>query len=328
MRPFLESFEHYSATSQLAGKWDEVIGSFITGPDNRRWFSLGGLTSAQLVKAVSLDTPNSILVGFAILPSTSSGGATEDILYFRDGTTAMLSVFLIEGTVQVRRGNTTILNSTVSVPAGTRSYIEIRVVLDNSSGSVELQINGVPAGSFEGDTINSGSTLTNIRWGGQDATIALRDIYIMEYGDFLGEIVVRALRPNGAGVDDDWTASAGGDNYEMVNQATPDDDTYVASNTDGDRDLYQFEDPEVSTDSRIHAVQAVVRGRRVDGGGATLRLLAASGGSEEASDGHGLSDMIRYHTSTFVTNPATGQPWTIQELATAQFGFELHAEES
>lgn len=323
MNPFCESFEHYTSVSQLASKWDEVSGSFITGPDNRRWFSLGGLTSDELVKAVFLDTPNSILVGFAILPSKRSSRATEDILYFRDGTTAMLSVFLIEGTVQVRRGNTTILNSTVSVPAETRSYIEIRVVLDNSSGSVELQINGVPAGSFEGNTINSGSTLTNIRWGGQDTTIALRDIYIMEYGDFLGEIVVRALRPNGAGVDDDWTASAEGDNYEMVNQEGPDDNTYVSTNVHGARDLYEFENPAASTDSRVHFVQTVVRARKVDAGAGVLTMIARSGSDEDESEAHGLSEQFRYHVDSFTVNPATGQPWTIDELAAAQFGFKL-----
>lgn len=328
MRPFLESFEHYSATSQLAGKWDEFQGTLITAVDGRQWFRLSGLSANQLVKSVSLDTPNQILIGFAIIPSDSASGPTQDIFYLRDGGTEMLSVWLVEGTLTVRRGNTIILTATESIPSQTRSYIEIRAVMHNSAGSVDLQINGAPAGSFAGDTINSGSTLTNVRWGGQDQTVSYRDIYITEYGDFWGEIVVRALHPNGVGGSSDWTPSGAGDNYEMVNQATPDDDTYVASNTDGDRDLYQFEDPEVSTDSRIHAVQAVVRGRRVDGGGATLRLLAASGGSEEASDSHALSDMIRYHTSTFVTNPATGQPWTIQELATAQFGFELDAEES
>lgn len=331
MNPFCESFEHYSSTAQIADKWDATQGVALTTIDGRPWVQLGFVSGGApdfLGKAVAPATPNRIMVGFAAWFDLNTA---EDILLLRDASSNMLALNYDAGSfkLRLRRGGTVIFESDVVIPHHTRAYIEMRAVLDGVAGSVDLQVNGAPAGTFEGNTINSGTELDNIRIqcpGNTNTTAAgwyVRDIVIRDYGDFWGDTVVRTLRPNGAGVDDDWTASAEGDNYEMVNQEGPDDNTYVSTNVHGARDLYEFEDPAASTDSRVHFVQTVVRARKVDAGAGVLTMIARSGSDEDESEAHGLSEQFRYHVDSFTVNPATGQPWTIDELAAAQFGFKL-----
>jgi hypothetical protein len=98
------------------------------------------------------------------------------------------------------------------------NYFEIKATIHDTTGSIELRINGVPALNLVNqDTRNAGTGVVNaIRIGGTNSfgpIWAMDDLYICNTSgstnnDFLGDIRVDTLYPNADGTYSQWTPSA------------------------------------------------------------------------------------------------------------------------
>jgi hypothetical protein len=329
MEPFCESFEHYASNSQLpGGKWDDGQGQALPILGGQKWLGLGhgfgfGGTS-HIMKSVQPTVQNQILLGFACWLEKNR---RDTILRLRDGSTTMLQLTYdpADALFRVERGSGNTLITFGPVPQATRNYIEMRVQLDGVNGSVEVQLNGAPAGNFAGNTIAAGAVLNNIHFSGSqssgDGQWSLRDVYIMDYGPFLGDVTVKAIVPVANGAQNDWTASAG-QNFEAVGEVTPDDADYVHSNVAGARELYAMADPALTPGSLVHFVQVIARAQKQDAGARALKLLVASGATVGQSADTPLSTSFRYHARSFPLNPDTGTAWTPAAVAAMQTGVE------
>lgn len=220
------------------------------------------------------------------------------------------------------------------LPANTWLYIEGKIYFHDTAGTIEVRINGYPVleltnvdtrnGTTLPDTFNIGGVAYNIGIGGgkQD----FDDIYVCDdqgtiANDFLGDVVVEVLRPNGAGATTGWTPSTG-NNWECVNDTYIDTADYVGSTASGIYDTYSFSNL-ATISGAVYGIQPtawvwktsagfkknrfVYRPVSTDYGGSVLQYLLDSG---------------KYTTEISELNPETSSQWTISEVNATEFGIK------
>ena len=220
--------------------------------------------------AISFHTDNTVL---EMAPPLGTGDPTQvvgfrykhnapvssTILTYFDDYWATPTIYVVVNSsyyLEVWRNDTTapVLLTTSSAPIDTTAwlYLELKVLCDAASGSVDLHVNGTSVATFagvtktnqQGDSWNVGFTLQN----GVSQPGCFDDLYVLDSTDphsigrntdFLGPRCVWTLRPS-ADSSVQWTPSSGSNNYSLVRDINgPDGDaTYVEAATAGLKDKY------------------------------------------------------------------------------------------
>src|SRR5262245_28674149 len=156
---FVDGFDHYT-TAQITRKWTSTQGSVATTSTNARngvgqcmQFS-GSTTWIQK----GLPTRQTVVVGVAF--RLNAWASTSAIIFgLATGATAQLTITLNSSLqMQIRVGTnsgTVVATSTAALTVGTWYYLEFKATVSNTTGSVELRVNGVTVATFSGDTSNS-----------------------------------------------------------------------------------------------------------------------------------------------------------------------------
>lgn len=123
------------------------------------------------------------------------------------------------------------------------------------------------------------STLTlRGRSGGLPTNV--EDIYVNQSG-FYGDQYINVIHPNGPSTSG-WTPDPAGNNWENVDDPTPDgDSTVVKSSNIDDSDLYTMES--VPLGITIRAIQGSVTAKKSKAGNAAFKIQYGSGGSPSIS---------------------------------------------
>jgi hypothetical protein len=213
-------------------------------------------------------------------------------------------------------------------------YIEFKVQVGNTA-DFEVRVDGQTVISETGLDTQSTSD-------GQIRSIHLdcegiydsgwADFYLCDttgaapYNDFLGDVHIETLRPDGDGNRNNWTQLSGLTNYEMVDEAAEDEETsYVYSSTVTDDELYTFTSLTVDMDNPL-CVQVRWSARAEDGGFRTMRALCRSSTSEATGDSKSThEDRYRHLTGVFLQDPNGPTAWTESAINSAEFGVELDA---
>jgi hypothetical protein len=261
------------------------------------------------------------------------------LLEFRDGTTVQCSLGFVPGTgyFHVYAAGVDLGIASSYLPFdGVWRYFEMKVVIDSSAGSVEVRQDGVVTLNETGidtqatsnayvDAVRIGSS-PNISY--MDASID--DLYICNgdgsvNNDFLGDISVRALNPNGNGTTSDLVGSDGDstDNYLLVDETTPDTADYVESSTPGDKDTYAFGDLGIAS-GVVYGVQINAYAQKSDAGDRSFVSVARLSGAEEDGAVNILSTTPHYFSEIRETKPGGGA-WSIADVDAAEFGFKVNA---
>lgn len=149
--------------------------------------------------------------------------------------------------------------------------------------------------------------------------IDIDDIYAKTGTDRLGDSYVVGALPDAAGEHTEWTPSATGDNYEMVNDAEDPDDEYVEATGEA-IDQYGVT-PGISSDWVIRAVSVDVRAILPEGGvDADVYPRLRVGGTDYEGDARNLGAAYREARHLWEQNPDTGQPWEPGELDQIEIG--------
>lgn len=125
----------------------------------------------------------------------------------------------------------------------------------------------------------------------------------------------------GVGASSQFTPSDGeADNYEMVDEVPADEDTsYVSTTTEGMIDTYEIEVPEGVTGAVSSAVWWALP-KIIEAGGGNIAPVLRIGGANYVADQKGVDTTYRYVRHVYDINPATGQPWTLPEVAAIEIG--------
>jgi hypothetical protein len=237
------------------------------------------------------------------------------------------------GNMLLRFGNaagTIIATSTQNISAGVWYYIEAKVVISDTVGICVVKLNGVTWINFSGDTKNAGtlSSVSNIQLGWSTSVTAWDDLILMDdtgaapYNDFIGERVIRPMRPNGVGAVTGLTPNSAVANWTTVDEdpwsATADYNSATATATD----TYAFSD--VSGLTSVDAVQVAMYALKMDSGSRNIRAVQrTSGGTQVESVDFPLSTTIApYQGAIRLTDPS-GATWTQSLVNSAEYGVKI-----
>lgn len=336
---FFDSFDHY-ATADITQKWTSTTASpTISAGNGRRStqaVSFPG-NSASISKVI--DAQSTWIVGFSFRTSLlpSSIGA---IITFLDGGTNQVDVrVLTDGTIRATRNGTTLATSSNALATNTTYFMEVKVVINDTTGSIEVRVNGSSSGwiNITGqDTKNTANATANsISLSGLSATgitLYMDDVYICDgsgstNNDFLGDVRVDCYMPSGNGNSSQLTGSDGNstDNYALVDEALQNGDTdYVQSATSGQKDTYAFSDMS-HTPASIFGTQLNMISKKDDSGTRSICSVVRSGGTDYDGDTQALGTTYSDYRQIRETDPATSAAWTRTNLNNAEFGVKVAA---
>lgn len=350
---FWDSFDHYAAAGLAQKHLSTAVG--VGGAiDVGAWgrFTTNGLRITQFsggdvyIRGPVSSRPAEIILGIALWVETMPDNWV-DLLRFLDNNERQVVIKLLStGAIQALR-DTTVLGASAAgeVAIDTYYYLEVKVVVDNAAGSVEVRLTDPVAGestilNLAGvDTQQSANAqVTQFQICGDGASDAqarymrFDDLYVCDNAgaqcnDFLGDTRICAQFATADGAHSDFMPLGGGDNYEEIDDNPPDDDTsYNFSSTPTDRDSFVMEDLPIGAAGVIHAVCAVMDHRKDDAGTRTIEPSVRIGGVDYDGDGKNTPNDYAFHTMyAWEVSPATLAAWSSAEVNGAELGYELTA---
>ena len=214
-------------------------------------------------------------------------------------------------------------------------YVEVKVTIDDSVGVIQVKVNGNNVINLTNqDTRNGANAVINkIRFAapGNNQAYWHDDLYILDTtgtknNDFLGDIRVDVLRPDGAGTYTDFTPSTGS-NYENVDESPgPDDDTtYNEATNIGDQDSYNLDALPSPSGTTIHGVKSQITARKTDAGTREIKVLTRSGTTDDLGNAISLSDTYTTPCKVLEDNPDDSLAWEDADVNALEVGVEITA---
>jgi len=325
---FCESFDHCNV-DQLTRKWTMAGGGRTIGTAYGRNGTNGLATNSNGFVRKTIDDQQTWIIGCAYY--SVLGEQDKEIIIVMDANYKQIYLRNPANTsiLHVIRGDGIILATVLNVFVhNTWNFIELKVKIDDSTGFVIVKKNEIEIVNISNvDTKNTANASANtISFSGM-SNVCFDDIYICDTSgsfnnNFLGDIRVCSLLPNGAGASIQWTPSAGA-NYECVDESPANDDTdYVSSATANQIDTYAYADLPAFTGD-VKGVQVLICARKDDAGARQIAVVARPGITNHAGAAKDVSDSYLYHRQIWENNPDTTNPWTINEVNAAEFGVKL-----
>ena len=252
---------------------------------------------------------------------------------FVDNATAGINVTFnptVPSTVVLKRGSTTLSTTTLASTLLTNTwyYVEVKSFCHDTSGAVEVRINGATVVSISGiDTKNGADAFCD------RVRIYLEYGYIDDYyicdgtgtslNNFQGVCNVVGIFPKADTATVQWAPSTGSTHYNLVDENPPNAATdYVSTSTQANTDLYEY--PTLVGSGTILGLQVNSTVALSAGVSIVFEAPIVSNGVTELGPDTVLSSSsygdVR-HISTI--DPNTGQPWTIAGLGSALIGVRV-----
>jgi hypothetical protein len=333
---FCDSFDHY-ATTYLATKYTALSGTPPTIASSGRFGSRIEVGNANRWASLTLPSSQATWIMGAAYFVNGTTIAGHIIFSLYDGSTRHVELrVLSDFRLQVTRNGTVLGTSTATIRTAW-SYIEFKVTIDDSAGAYEVRLNGVNVLSASSvDTRNGANASANVFYFWNDSVgattgtpYAIDDFYICDTtgstnNDFLGDVRVEALFPNGNGNSSQWVGSDGNstDNYLLVDESPPNEDTdYVEASTVGDKDTYAYTDLTLASGT-VYGVQLLPYARKTDAGSRSIVSVARLSSTETDSSDKALLTSYAYLPDIRETKPGGGA-WTISDVNSAEFGVKV-----
>jgi hypothetical protein len=335
---FCDSFDHY-LTADLTEKWTNIISSpSISSGNGRRGTSALNTVASSRGVAKTLDAQATWIIGFAIKFGDIAGGIPM-IALLDSGTVQVDVAINTDGTLSVRRNGITTLTSGTSVKAlapGIWYFVEWKCTIADSIGAstCKVRVDGedwitVATGQDTKQTSNASANSIRLFGGAGSFTQAyIDDVYICDgtgdsNNDFLGDVRVDALAPNGEGSNSAWTCSTGSTHYTLVDEATPNDDTdYLSTAGASNRDSHNFASLPTMSSPTIKGVMHSLSAKKDDAGTRNIKSLCKSGATTSTGASQALPSSYAYLLQVWETDPNTAAAWTEANFNSAEFGVE------
>lgn len=289
-----------------------------------RQTTLNRFTGVPHLRLSGSDTvARSITPSATVITGYATKSSSQLNLLGDSGATQHLTVTIFPTTIEVRRGTSsgTLLASAVHGYVATDwVYVEVKATIADAGGIVQVRMNGntTPVINFTGDTRNGG-TSTNIdvvRLGGQSQG-DFADWYICNglgsapTNDFLGDVRVHSLRPNGNGTYSQYVGSDGNstDNYLLTDESPYNTTDYVGNSTVGQKDSYTLDNLPAGV-TAVYGIQEVAIVAKSDAGAASIKQLLRVGGTDYTTSSFVLSTSYQEMLNIRELNPNTGVAWT------------------
>jgi hypothetical protein len=339
---WIEGFEGFGSTAGLppqpsgimGRKYPSIIGenNFDMEVGRNGWCLENGDSIAYFQTPFFTTTDATLVCGLAFWCSGLPGSFPSNIIAFYEGANNGINIRVnTSGTLAAYRSTSLLGTSSLSIGAGQWYYIELKVLTNNSTGTVEIKVNGATWLNLTSQDTQQGSNAWHdaVRIGTVNCVSRFDDMYVLDSSgsannDFLGNRKVVALDPDGAGDTTAWTPSAGS-NYQNVDEGDllDEDTTYNETSTDTDQDLYTYENLPANAAS-VDGIQ-ITSEARVTSGQMDLSNVIKTGTTTDAGSADTITS-TSYVTSTRIEeqDPDTAAPWTPSGVDGAQFGIRAN----
>ena len=270
------------------------------------------------------------------------GAAYAIIAAFYSSTTAAVQVrWYADGTLRAYCGSTEVESSSVVelLSQNTWIHIGVDVKLDGAAGWVYVYVDGTEEIGFDGDTNDGAATLNRFvignasgdgteKWGDY---LYIDDVYWNDTASEGAAALPTGYRyylntPNADGNYSQFTGSDADqvNNYQMVDEIPPDDDTtYVSDDTDGNRDSYNMTTYTIPVGSSIASYIPVAKARKESvsstyGMSLFSRLSSTDQDGSKQSLGTGWGWIFERQT----TDPGAGA-WSQSDIDDAEIGIKV-----
>jgi hypothetical protein len=336
----VEGFDHYLIADLAPTKWQSVFGaagSIGAGRVRGSCYTTGTDTGArQYFGHLAGSTANydHLLVGTGFRPNNL--GSVSTIFSFDSGASSTGSgpcdlVVTTSGILQFRRNGTVIDSAAAALVTGTWYYIEAKILVATTAvGSYEIRVNGVTVMGPTATVQTSSSTVNLFRLHNSAAANpnsgSYDDLVVQDWSvanvDFLGDVSVATLIPDGAGNYTQWTPLSS-TNVSNVDDATADGDTtYNADATVGDKDSFSMGN--LPSNGTPYIVQVTAEARKDDAGSRTLRNFLRVGGTDYEGTSKAVTDTYLMHSDVWNSDPSGGA-WDQTKVDALEVGEKVHA---
>lgn len=324
----VDSFDHYVTADILEKGYTHPSNALavVAGAGRNGTAGIRRASNQSGRIRLTLDAQPTWITGFGFYMDSAPGTNTASLFDFADAGTLQVELRVdTTGHLVATRNGTTLATGSAVLTAATYYHIAIKVMIADAGGRFIVKVNNVVDIDFTGDTKNTANASANMLELGSLSALAgsgiftYDDWYVMDgtgaaNNDFPADADLRVacLLPNGNGASSQFTGSDGNsvDNYLLVDEAAPNDDTdYVASGTVGHIDTYAMADLPSSA-AAIQGIQQVIAARKDDAGSRTGRtVLRRSGVNYEGAD-IALANNYLFYTTLRETDPSTAAAWT------------------
>ncbi len=229
-------------------------------------------------------------------------------------------------------GSTVIGQSSTTLKPSTWYYIEVKVKIHATTGTVDIQINGVNTCSLSNQNTKgyafSGYADCVTVYISQGNGACIDDLYVADgsagVNTFLGPGKIEVLRPTG---DNSvaWTPSANADHYTLVDDNTlPSSTDYVSSATVNETDLWSYSDLTYITGDIQGVIVNTVARLETAGSLRDLETICSSNGTQSNGSDYIVSDDgLSLYTRLLLTDPDTANAWDVSGINAALFGVKV-----
>lgn len=336
-----------------ANVWTAEFGDIVQSNPRTGAGSFTPHWNGETYRDLGADEDDEIIIGLALM---NINGAAEDAfrIRFQEGGATTIHVEirwdLSDKSITAHLGagpGGTLLGATANNvwQLDVMSYYEIKVVIHDSAGSIEIRKDGAasPILSVSGiDTKNGGVNglidRVDYRCGVSNFLPFMDDMYIcnavdgtasqgLPNDDFLGDVKVYASSPSGNGNSSQLVGSDGNstDNFQLVDEkATANDSDYVQSATAGEKDTYATEDlaPAAAT---VFGLAYHIRALKSDAGAISGRRVYRNAGVEDGGADLGLGTSAGNFIEYLFADPITDAAWTLARVNSREDGWEVRA---
>lgn len=285
----------------------------------------------------SIAAGNTGIIGFA-LKVNYVPNSPRDIFVFANNSNGWDGVVVGMDEGGMITFNNNVYNAAVGsysfTPAqGTWYYLEIKRRTHDSTGLTEFRINEQVVYTFSGDnkSLFTDGTINYMLFKfAYNVFMEIDDFYFADdqgsdINDYLGDIRIDIIHPNGAGNYAQFTPSAG-NNYECVDETEMDESDYVYSAVDGQKDSYTFGNvPTDLDDSAIIGVQIKNNAKRTaTADNRKITPFIRTGSTDYSQSDVSLLDNFGMSEGEIIySDPSDSNPWTQAKINACEFGMEV-----
>lgn len=337
MLRWIDGFESYGTTNGntavgALNKYTNSLGTLTVRAGRLAGHSLSGNSSVVLTTPAF--TANDIwFVGFAYYYIKTTN-IEEPVFQLIDGSTVQCTVNLqCNGELQARKGSGgTSLGFTTGarIRAGTWNYIEIKIKVHASAGTVDIKVNGVNVMALTGKNTDqhasAQATAVALCGASSNNQSTFDDFYVLDNtgsnnNTFLGPQKATMILATGDHGTNQWTPNSGSNHFDRVNENPHDSSTsYISDLLTGDTEEFDY----ANTGSEVTAIKGVMVNTVFE----TDSVVALSvknhvnSGGTSSDDAGTAGTNGTYKTASFLveTDPNIAALWTKTNLDAALFG--------
>lgn len=335
-----DSFDFYNVSTDilLPGTIWTASNSNLTATTR---FSVGQaltLFNGSTFTSVAFANSTTIWINFVLdLTMAVTGGGTVQVAGFslRDGTLNQVGIYVRNGgdivVTNGAIGGTVLATSPVLIAQNVYNHLQFKVVINNTTGSVELRINGSSSAAWNPTGLNTrNGTATaqcnSIQFASPVGTNGanIDDFYCFNDqgavpNNWQGDVrAIQQMPSSDSSVT--WTHSTGTTNFATVNELKQNADTnYVSTATVNAVDAYGVS-ALATIPASIIAVQTKMIARMDDTGPHTVKSRLTSSGTNADSANLSLSTTYQWISQLNLVDPHTSAAWTPTGIAAVTLG--------